>query len=155
LSWIIDAVRDEILKRRNEIQPLLDQGRNLRAYEELNRIAAEAGAKFNVGVLLNYPIKSQVRELETVALRNVSIFVDKARKDFTGKDEDQIKERVRQILPESTFAPIDSKHKGFHADLNSGRITVLPGAVHLWCVIDDGVRSFLDWLFVEVYDQKR
>ena len=41
LSWIIDRVRNAILEHEKEVTALLQDGRTIAAYEEINRIAAK------------------------------------------------------------------------------------------------------------------
>ena len=41
--------------------------------------------------------------------------------------------------------------EGVRVLLESGRLEIQPGAVHLWCKIDSEIVKFIDWLLQNVY----
>ena len=43
--------------------------------------------------------------------------------------------------------------EGVRVITKNGRLEVLPGLVHLWCRIDQPVKSYVDWLMDMVYCQ--
>ena len=41
--------------------------------------------------------------------------------------------------------------EGVRVILESGRLEIQPGAVHLWCKINSEIVTFIDWLLQYVY----
>ena len=151
MSWILDEVREAILRNQDGLRVLLKEGRTFIAYAEMNRITSQVGAKYGVRVILNFPVKNEIFDLNSVAVKGVSIIVDASMKQFRRCSEDKVRrELLKQILNPS-ITPTRFGHEGFHADFELGRLTVLPSGVHVWCDVDLRVREFLDWLFVNAY----
>jgi hypothetical protein len=151
MSWILDEVRNEILLNQNAITTLLNDGRTFVAYEEMNRIASNVGAKHRVRVLLNFPVKNEIFNLNSMTTKGVSIIADASVKQFRTCSEDQVRRELLKQIPNASISPARFGHEGFHADFELGRLTVLPSGVHVWCDVDSRVREFLDWLFPNAY----
>jgi len=79
------------------------------------------------------------------------MIVDSSRKKFPKFSEDEIHRELLKRIPNARVVPVGFGHEGFHVDLKSGRLTVLPSGIHVWCEVDHLSEGFLDWLFVEVY----
>jgi hypothetical protein len=45
--------------------------------------------------------------------------------------------------------------EGVRVILKNGRIEILPGSVHIWCLIDTYIESYINWLLAEVLLSKK
>jgi hypothetical protein len=152
VSWIVKDLWSTLDKRRAEYENLW-QDRTLRAFETINWIASEVGERWGVLIQINFPPGQERPEAARVGRRNVSILVDKNRKKFETITEDNVKQAVQPLSPQS-FDPARFGHEGFRANLSTGRIDCLPSGVHLWCNITPEVLDFLDWIFENGYGLK-
>jgi len=152
VSWIVRDLWDTLDKRRGEFESLW-QDRTLRAFETINWIAGEVGERWGVLIQVNFPPGQERPEAAGIGRENVSILVDKNRRKFETIAEDDVKQALQSLAPQS-FDPARFGHEGFRATLTSGRIDCLPSGVHLWCAITPEVLKFLDWIFVNGYGLK-
>jgi len=149
LSWIIKDLWDTLAKRHGEFDSLWTD-KILSAFEAINWIASEVGDRWGVLIQLNFPPGQARPEASLIGRRNVSILVDKNRKNFETVSEDDIKRAIQHLGPRS-FDPARFGHEGFRANLADGRVDCLASGVHLWCNITPAVLDFLDWIFVNEY----
>jgi hypothetical protein len=152
VSWIIKDLWATLDKRRGEFESLW-QDRTLRAVETINWIASEVGERWAVLIQINFPPGQERPTASRIGHRNVSILVDKNRRKFETVAEDDVKQAIQPLSPQS-FDPARFGHEGFRANLAAGRIDCLPSGVHLWCTITPEVLDFLDWIFVNGYGLK-
>jgi len=138
-----------LARRRGEFEGYWTD-KTLRAVEVVNWIASEVGDRWGVLIQINFP-PGQVRpEASLIGRRNVSILVDKNKKDFETVSEDDVKKAIQRLGPIS-FDSARFGHAGFRAILADGRVDCLASGVHLWCSITPAVLDFLDWLFEKEY----
>ncbi len=149
MSWIVEDLWDTLDRRRGEYESLW-QDRTLRAFEIINWIASEVGERWGILIQISFPPGQERSEAAGIGRRNVSILVDKNRKNFEMITEDDAKRAIQPLSPQS-FDAARFGHEGFRANLPTGRIDCLPSGVHLWCNITPEVLDFLDWIFVNGY----
>jgi len=151
MSWILNQIRERIAGSRTHFDELLNDGKTYRVYHEVNQITSDIGSHYGVQVFLNFPNAKSIYDLQSIGSRGISMIVDSSRKKFPNRSEEEVHRELLKRIPNGRVVPVGSEHEGFHVDLESGRLTVLPSGIHLWCDVDDLSGKFLDWLFVEVY----
>lgn len=149
MSWIVKDLWRVLEERRGEYETLLEQGK-LQAFEAINRIASEVGAKNGIFVQVNFPPGRSLASAEDIGRRDLSLLVYRDRKKFQGITEGELKQALQALGPLS-FDSTGFGYEGFKVRLSNGRIDCLPGGVHLWCDITPEVLRFLDWLFEHGY----
>jgi hypothetical protein len=151
MSWILNQIRERMAENQTHFNKLLNDGKTYRVYHEVNQIASAVGSNYGVQILMNFPSAKSIYDLKTFGSRGISMIVDSARKKFPNRSEDEVHNELMKRVPNSRVLPVGFGHEGFHVDLGSGRLTVLPSGIHVWCEIDQLSGEFLDWLFTEVY----
>src|ERR1700758_1131907 len=128
----------------------MNDGNSMTAYEVINRIASDVGAKWSVFIQLNFPPGQSKLSSSGLGHRNLTVLVFRERKKFTNVSEAEVKHAFDQLNP----IAIDSAgfgYEGFRVRFSDGRIDCLPGGVHLWCEITPQVLEVLDRLFTNAY----
>lgn len=123
------------------------------AYTRITEIGLGVGKKYNVQLLVNFPHENKINEFEYYGKRDLSIIVDMKKKSFP-IERQIIKEKAREIFVD---AQIDDAYmyegkEGARVTFDGGRIDILPHSLHIWCVFDEKVTGFCDWLLANVYD---
>ncbi len=125
----------------------------MQAFEIINRVASEVGAKHRVFLQVNFPAGGPLPKTGDIGRRDISLLVYRDRKQFQGLTEQDLKEAFQPLRPIS-FESAGFGYEGFRVRIPTGRIDCLPGGVHLWCRITNDVLQFLDWLFEHAYQMK-
>lgn len=149
MSWIVRDLWSTLDARRADYQDLTERDM-IRAYEMINRIGSEVGARWSVFIQLNFPPGRDPPILSGLGHRDLTILVHRDRKQFENVSQAEIKNAFEQLKPLS-FDEARFGYEGFRVKIASGRIDCLPGGIHLWCEITPGVLQVLDWLFVNGY----
>lgn len=124
------------------------------AYTKITEIGIGVGKKHRVQLLVNFPHENKINEFDLYGKRDLSIIVDMQKKNFPIQRQ-TIKEKAGQIFD---GAQIDDAYmyegkEGVRVTFDGGRIDILPHSLHIWCIFDDKVTSFCDWLLANVYDR--
>jgi hypothetical protein len=121
-------------------------------FNKVNELAHFVGQKYNIEIKLHFPDSSKIHELDSFGTENIGLTVDKFRKQFPIPRED-IKKKARELscFREASDAYMYEGKEGVRVLLESGRLEIQPGAVHLWCRIDSEIVKFIDWLLQNVY----
>ena len=124
------------------------------AYTKITEIGFEVGKKYNIQLLVNFPQENKINEFEYYGRRDLSIIVDRQKKNFP-IERSIIKEKAGQLF---SGAKIDDAYmyegkEGVRVTFDGGRIDILPHSLHIWCVFDDKVIEFCNWLLASVYDR--
>jgi len=154
LSWVIKDLWKNLELRQSEYENLLSDDDRITAYEIINRIASEVGAKWGVFLQLNFPPGQSSISSSSLGHRNLTMLVFRDRKKFTDVSESEVRHAFDPLHPIS----IDSAgfgYEGFRVRLSNGRIDCLPGGLHLWCEVTPKVLEVLDWLFANAYGMKQ
>jgi len=122
------------------------------AYQQINQISNFVGSRFQISLQLHFPNSSKIRDVNSYGTENIGIVVDKFRKTFPISRE-IIKQKAKETLGviKALDAYMYEGKEGLKIIMDSGRIEILPGSVHLWCNIDENVKIFMDWLMDEIY----
>jgi hypothetical protein len=122
------------------------------AYQQINQITNFVGSRFQISLQLHFPNSSKIRDVNSYGTENIGIVVDKFRKTFPISRE-IIKQKAEETLGviKALDAYMYEGKEGLKIIMDSGRIEILPGSVHLWCNIDENVKRFMDWLMDEIY----
>ena len=152
LSWIVRDLWKNLEERQQEYEAQLAQGK-LQAFETINRIASEVGARHGVFLQVNFPPGRSLADRGTIGRRDLSLLVYRDRKKFQGISEEELKQAL-QVLNPASFDRTGFGYEGFKVRLSTGRIDCLPGGIHLWCDITPEVLRVLDWLFEHAYQLK-
>jgi hypothetical protein len=121
-------------------------------FHKVNELAQFVGHKYNIEIKLHFPESSKIHEIDSFGTENIGLTVDKFRKKFPIPRED-IKKKAHELpcFREASDAYMYEGKEGVRILLESGRLEIQPGAVHLWCKIDGEIVMFIDWLLQNVY----
>lgn len=136
---------------RQELEKDLAKSPNV-VYQQINQISTFVGSRFQISLQLHFPNSSKIRDVQYYGTENIGIVVDKFRKTFPISRE-IVKQSAKEILGDikALDAYMYEGKEGLKIIMDSGRIEILPGSVHLWCNIDENVTRFVDWLMDEIY----
>ena len=151
MSWILNKIRERIAENQPHFDELLNDGKTYRVYHEVNQITTDIGSTYGVQIFLNFPNAKSIYALRSFSSRGISMIVDSSRKKFLKFSEEEVHRELLKRIPNARVVPVGFGHEGFQVNLESGRLTVLPSGIHVWCEVDHPSEEFLDWLFVEVY----
>jgi hypothetical protein len=118
-------------------------------FAAINRICATVAERYGIFLQVNLP-PGRTISLETIGHQDLSILVHRERQKFEGVTLEEIQKSLQPLNPIS----VDNTgfgYEGLRIRVVGGRIDLLPGGVHLWCLITPQVLSFLDWLFPHAY----
>ena len=124
------------------------------AYTRITEIGIGVGKKYNIQLLVNFPHENKINEFDYYGKRDLSIIVDRQKKNFP-IERQIIKEKAKEIFGN---AQIDDAYmyegkEGVRVTFDGGRIDILPHSLHIWCIFDEKVTSYCDWLLSKVYDR--
>ncbi len=152
MSWILRMFRANLANQKENLAILLQQSEVYRAFAIANSIAQTTGRNFGVEMSLNFPAgQGMPSDLALLGTSNISITIAKGRKKFEKMSAEVVRAHAGEIAEGVRFEPASYGYEGFHVITNGGRMTVLPGAIHIWLHIDERVEKFLDWLFINAY----
>ena len=151
MSWILNQIRERIAESQPHFDELLKDGKTYRVYHEVNRIASDIGSSYHVRIFLSFPNVKSIYDLKSFSSRGLSLIVDSSRKKFPNLSEEDVQRELLKWIANARVVTVGFGHEGFHVDLESGRLTVLPSGIHIWCDVDRPTEGFLDWLFLKVY----
>jgi hypothetical protein len=105
---------------------------------------------------VHFPDSKKITDIDSYGTENISVVIDKFQKKFSVPKED-IKRKAVDFF--GTNIQIQDAYmyegkEGLRIIRENGRIEILPGSVHLWCKLDESVRSYVDWLMDIVYTPK-
>ncbi len=153
MSWIIKDLWKSLELHQSEYANFMNDDDRIRAFEIINRIASEVGAKWGVFLQLNFPPGQSRLTTADLGHGNLTILVFRDRKKFANVPESEVRHAFDQLNPTAVDNP-GFGYEGFRVRLPKGRIDCLPGGVHLWCEITPDVLQVLDRLFTKAYGLK-
>ena len=152
-SDLFEELRRNIVANSKNLQRILNRSPNL-AYQKINELAIFVGSRYNLSLQLHFPDSKKISDIDSYGTENIGIVVDKFRKTFPIPRE-EIKYMAIEILGDNVQAHdayMYEGKEGVKIILESGRIEVLPGSIHLWCKVDDEkLKNYVDWLMQNVY----
>jgi hypothetical protein len=122
------------------------------AYTKITEVGFGVGKKHNIQLLVNFPQQNKINEFEFYGRRDLSIIVDRQRKNFP-IERRIVKEKAREIFGDVQVddAYMYEGKEGVRVTFENGRIDILPHSLHIWCVFDEKVTKYCDWLLENVY----
>lgn len=151
-SNLMDDLRNNIESNREAFAAALKRSPNV-AYKKVNELALFVGSRHSVNLMLHFPVAGKISDIGSYGTENVGIVVDKFRKTFPVPRE-TVKQKAIELIG-SDAQPQDAYmyegKEGVKVLMPGGRIEVLPGSMHFWCVIDERVSAYADWLADNVY----
>lgn len=141
---------DNIIRKYEDVLKSIKN--EYRIYAELVRLTNTVGDKYNINIQLNFPYPEKLREYDSYGKENISIVVDKHRKQFPIPRE-EIKKKALSIFDDVSIkdAYMYEGKEGVKIFFDDGRIDILPGSLHIWKRIDDKVKEFCNWLMENCY----
>ena len=152
MSWIVKDLWNILELRQSEYASFMNDDDRITAYEIINRIASDVGAKWGVFLQLNFP--AGYAGSSSLGHRDLTMLVFRDRKKFANVSESEVRRAFDRLNP-TTIDNAGFGYEGFRIGLSNGRIDCLAGGVHLWCEITPQVLEILDWLFTNAYGMKR
>lgn len=152
-SEITAKLQGELKSNLPQIMILLRKNPAM-AYTRITEIGLEVGKKYNIKLLVNFPQEGKIEQFDYYGKRDLSIIVDMQKKNFP-IPRSTIKEKAKQTFEN---AQIDDAYmyegkEGARVTFDGGRIDILPHSLHIWCLFDEKVSGFCDWLLANVYDR--
>ena len=135
------------------LKTLLRRSPNL-AYAKINELARFIGSRYQLDLRLQFPEQSKLFDVDSYGTENIGLIINKFRKTFPIPRE-EVKLHAIKVLGDVQVqdAYMYEGKEGVRVITQNGRMEVLPGSVHLWCKIDQPVKSYVDWLMDIVYFQ--
>lgn len=154
---IFSTLHDDLIRNlrlnENSIKSILIRSPSL-AYAKINEITHFVGSRYFIEVRLQFPQHEKIFETESYGTENLGLIVNKFRKTFPIPRE-QVKLQASDILDTVRVqdAYMYEGKEGVRVITKNGRLEILPGSAHLWCKVDNKVKSYVDWLMDMVYIQ--
>ncbi|MBI5697473.1 MAG: hypothetical protein HZC29_03030 [Thaumarchaeota archaeon] len=152
-SEITAKLQGELKSNLPQIMILLRKNPAM-AYTRITEIGLDVGKKYNIKLLVNFPQEGKIEQFDYYGKRDLSIIVDMQKKNFP-IPRSIIKEKAKETFEN---AQIDDAYmyegkEGARVTFDGGRIDILPHSLHIWCLFDEKVTEFCDWLLANVYDR--
>ncbi|HWP78650.1 MAG TPA: hypothetical protein VNL34_03250 [Candidatus Nitrosotenuis sp.] len=150
-SAITTNLQEELKSNLPKIQLLLKRNPAM-AYTRITEIGLGVGRKYNIQLLVNFPQQNKINEFDFYGRRDLSIIVDRQKKNFPIQRA-IIKEKAKEIFGEAQVndAYMYEGKEGVRVTFKDGRIDILPHSLHIWCIFDEKVTRYCDWLLANVY----
>lgn len=154
-SDLIRDLRFNFMGNKPVLEELARKNSNL-AFARINEIAHFVGKRYNLDLQLHFPDSRKINDFDSYGRENIGIIVDKFRKNFRISRE-IVKSKAAGSIPGARVldAYMYEGKEGVRVILKNGRIEILPGSVHIWCLIDTYIESYINWLLAEVLLSKK
>lgn len=152
-SAVTKELQGQLKSNLPQIMMLLQKNPAM-AYTRITEIGIGIGKKYNIQLLVNFPHENKINEFDYYGKRDLSIIIDRQKKNFP-IERQIIKEKAKEVFGN---AQIDDAYmyegkEGVRVTFDGGRIDILPHSLHIWCMFDDKVSGYCDWLLSKVYDR--
>lgn len=126
------------------------------AYTKITEIGFEVGRPYNLKLLVNFPKQGKIEQFDYYGKRDLSIIIDRLRTKFP-IERSIIRDKAAEIFEGAQIndAYMYEGKEGLRILFADGRIDVLPHSFHVWCLFDDKVTKFCDWLLENAYDRSQ
>jgi len=154
-SDLISDLRFNFMANKAVLEELARKNSNL-AFARINEIADFVGKRYNLDLQLHFPDSRKISDFDLYGRENIGIIVDKFRKNFIISRE-IVKSKAAASIPGAQVldAYMYESKEGVRVILKNGRIEILPGSVHIWCLIDSYIENYINWLLAEVFVSKK
>jgi hypothetical protein len=153
-SEIVLDLQEQLKRELAQIRFLLKKNKGL-GYSRIVEIGKEVGKKYNIKLIVNFPMEGRIEEYEMYGKRDLSLIVDYEKKKFP-IDRNIIKVKAKEILEniQTEDAYMYDDKEGVRVFTKDWKIDILPHSVHIWTEFDEKVTKFCDWLLENVYEVK-
>lgn len=153
-SDIVLDLQQQLKRELAQIRFLLKKNPAI-GYSKIVEIGKNVGKKYNIKLIVNFPIEGRIDEYEMYGKRDLSLIVDYEKKRFP-IDRNIIKEKAKEILEDIKIedAYMYEDKEGVRVFTKDWKIDILPHSVHIWTEFDEKVTKFCDWLLENVYEVK-
>jgi hypothetical protein len=150
-SMLLIDLKSNIDTNRHILYELARKNPNM-GYQKVNELARFVGSRYNVDLQLHFVDRKKLLDIQLYGSENIGIIIDKFRKRFP-IDRMRIKDKALEILGnvEVKDAYMYEGKEGLKIILAAGRIELLPGSIHIWCMVDENIKNFVDWVMENVY----
>jgi len=154
-SDLIRDLRLNFMANKAVLEELARKNSNL-AFARINEIAHFVGKRYNLDLQLHFPDSRKISDFDSYGRENIGIIVDKFRKNFIINRE-IVKSKAAASIPGARVedAYMYEGKEGVRVILKNGRIEILPGSVHIWCLIDSYIENYINWLLDGVFMLKK
>jgi hypothetical protein len=124
----------------------------LLGFNKVNELAQFVGRRYHMDIRLHFPDSSKIRDVSAYGTENIGVVIDSSRKSFPIPRE-AIKREAEGLADfiEAKDAYMYEGKEGVRVLLESGRLEIQPGALHLWCKLNSQIVRYVDWLMEYVY----
>ena len=153
-SELVFDLQDQLKTNLPQIRFLLKKSPAI-AYARIVEIGKEVGKKYNIKLVVNFPMEGKIEEFEMYGKRDLSLIIDYERKRFPISRE-IIKEKAKEILGDIQVqdAYMYENKEGVRVFTEKWKIDILPHSVHIWTEFDEKVTKFCEWLMENAYGMK-
>ena len=128
------------------------------AYKEIGEIGMNVGKKYNIELLVNFPLEGKIDNFEMYGKQDLSLIIDMEKKRFP-IDRSIIKQKAIELLGEikTEDAYMYEDKEGVRIIFNNNiqdKIDILPHSLHIWYEFTQPVTEFCEWLLQNVYLMK-
>ncbi len=154
-SDLIRDLRFNFMANKAVLEELARKNSNL-TFARIDEIAHFVGKRYNLDLQLHFPDSRKISDFDSYGRENIGIIVDKFRKNFIISRE-IVKSKATASIPGARVldAYMYEGKEGVRVILKNGRIEILPGSVHIWCLIDSYIENYINWLLDEVFMSKK
>jgi hypothetical protein len=154
-SDLIRDLRLNFMVNKAVLEELARKNSNL-TFARIDEIAHFVGKRYNLDLQLHFPDSRKISDFDSYGRENLGIIVDKFRKNFIISRE-IVKSKATATIPGARVldAYMYEGKEGVRVILKNGRIEILPGSVHIWCLIDSYIENYINWLLDEVFMSKK
>ena len=151
-SRLLNDLRYNFESNHEGLAAALKKSPNM-AYQKVNELALFVGSRYGVNLMMHFPVPNKISDVGSYGTENIGIVVDKFRKTFPVPRE-MVKQKAIDLIgngaqPQDAY--MYEGKEGVKIVMPDGRIEILPGSVHFWCMIDERIESYADWLAENVY----
>lgn len=148
---ITSDLQKELKSNLPQIRILLKKNPAM-AYTRIADIGLAVGRKYKIQLLVNFPHREKIYEFDLYGKRDLSIIVDMQKKNFP-IERSLIKSKAKEIFGEVQVddAYMYEGKEGARVTFENGRIDILPHSLHIWCLFDENVANYCNWLLSNVY----
>lgn len=148
---IVRDLQSALKRERAQIGLLLMRNPAM-AYSRMVEIGRRTGSKYGIQLIVNFPHEGKIEEFEMYGKRDISLIIDKERKNFPIPRE-TIKSKAREVFGDVKVedAYMYEGKEGARVWTPGGKIDILPHSLHIWTVFDDRVTAYCEWLMENVY----
>ena len=149
-SKIMDDLKSNLDTNRIYLEKLLKKNPGL-VYSKINEIAQFVGSRYGIELRIHFPDPAKIYVFDSYGKENIGIVVDRFKKNFSIPRE-KIKSKAIETIRDATAsdAYMYEGKEGVRISFKQGRIELLPGSIHIWSMIDNEIKNYVNWIFNNV-----